>query len=96
MWAPTAGDAAIPFSIDQTFSPFEDALASVSWAGSNSIVVGGESNATLSLWSLSDGEEDMMGAECVQTLTLAASAGPAEKVKPAGYRLPCLPMHFAL
>jgi len=48
VWAPTAADAAIPFSIDQTFSPFEDALASVSWAGSNSIVVGGRAVAARS------------------------------------------------
>ena len=41
LWVPAAGDPAAPFAVDQTFSPFEDGLASVSWASPTALVLGG-------------------------------------------------------
>jgi len=75
VWTPTA-DVLHPFHMDQTFTPFDDEdkpLASVTWVGASSLVVGGERNAQLALWTLGDGANDMLGAESVQTLTFASS-----------------------
>ena len=83
VWTPT-NDPADPFYMDQSFSPFDDGdkpLASVAWVGPSSLVVGGERNAQLALWTLGDDSgDDMMGAEAVQTLTFASSKVGAVRV----------------
>ena len=77
VWSETS-DADGGFTRDSAFTPFEEhpdaPLGSVAFAGPRTVVVGGERNARLALWSLGDVDDDMMGAEHVQTLTFAPDA----------------------
>ena len=77
VWSETS-DADGGFTRDSAFTPFEEhpdaPLGSVAFAGPRTVVVGGERNARLALWSLGDADDDMMGAEHVQTLAFAPDA----------------------
>ena len=74
VWSPV--DAA--FAQDSAFTPFDDApdapLASVHFASEDALVVGGENNGALAMWSLPPPNDDMTSSpEHVQTLTFAPS-----------------------
>ena len=76
VWSPSSA-ASGTFAQDSAFTPFDDApdapLASVHFASNDALVVGGENNGALAMWSLplTTGDDMTSSPEHVQTLTFA-------------------------
>ena len=75
VWSPVENSG---FAQDSAFTPFDDApdapLASVHFASEDALVVGGENNGALAMWSLPPPNDDMTSSpEHVHTLTFAPS-----------------------